>query len=82
MFQKYLPGAELTNTLPPFCEPEGPPVAEEDQEEEEPAEAGVSDGSEESRRLDAGVVTREATACVEEVLAATSSYSSSGGVLQ
>lgn len=28
VFQRHLPGVEFTNTLPPFCEPEGPPVPE------------------------------------------------------
>eukprot|EP00903_Cladosiphon_okamuranus_P021671 g19924.t1 len=88
VFHKYLPGAEFINTLPPFCEPEGPPEAEPIQGVVEPEttssirDAGASDASEESLRLDAGVVTREATSCVEEVLATTSFYSSSSEALQ
>lgn len=88
MFRKYLPAAEFTNTLPPFCEPEGPPVAESDQVvrpetvNSSIGEAGASDTTENLLRLDAGVFTREATAYVEEALAAISSSPSSSEVLQ
>lgn len=94
VFRKYLPGAEFTNTLPPFCEPEGPPVAESNlgagpettsssSTREEEGVGGASDEESPRPSSDAGVVTREATACVEEVLAATSFYSpSSSEVLQ
>lgn len=94
VFHKYLPGAEFANTLPPFCEPEGPPVAESDQRAEPETtsssstrEEGVDGALEkESLRPEAGVgvvASREATACVEEVLAAESFCSpSSSEVLQ
>lgn len=71
VFHKYLPGAEFINTLPPFCEPEGPP--EPEMVGSTITEAVVSDTPGESLGLDAGIVTREATACVEEVLETTSS---------
>lgn len=28
VFEEHLPGTEFINTLPPFCEPEGPPCTE------------------------------------------------------
>ncbi|CAM9735849.1 unnamed protein product, partial [Ectocarpus sp. 4 AP-2014] len=92
VFHKHLPGAEFTNTLPPFREPEGPPAPEPDPAEK-PETVSGSDSSEEGRFVFEDstvsivdppaptVVSLEAMSCVEHVMTA-SSYGFSSGVLQ
>lgn len=82
VFQKHVPGEEFVNTLPPFCEPEGSPIPEEEQScawrEEDTASSPGGGGASSSFRADSATptpaaVSREATSCVEEVLAHGSS---------
>ncbi|CAN0282992.1 unnamed protein product [Ectocarpus sp. 8 AP-2014] len=92
VFHKHLPGAEFTNTLPPFREPEGPP-APEPEPAEKPETVSGSDSPEEGGFVFEDstvsiadppaptVVSREAISCVEHVMTA-SSYGFSSGALQ
>lgn len=69
-----MPGEEFVNPLPPFCEPEGSPMPEPSsarKDDSSPGGASSSFGGE-STPMPAAV-SREATSCVEEVLAYGSS---------
>lgn len=76
VFQKHLPGEDFSNPLPPFCEPEGPPVAESERAAVlDPGATGGVGGE------GSGDVPEEGGGA-GEAIAATSFCSSSSEVLQ